>query len=69
MEDVEGKKIEEIVSKNKKLRRLELEGNFFGPETATAFVDALKKNNTLRYLDLENDNLTDGGKNIEGMKN
>ena len=68
LEDVEGKKIAEMVSKNKKLRRLELEGNFFGPETATAFADALKKNNTLRYLDLENNNLTDGGKNIEGMK-
>ena len=69
LEDVEGKKIAEMVSKNKKLRRLELEGNFFGPATATAFADALKKNNTLRYLDLENNNLTDQGKNIEGMKN
>ena len=58
-----------MLSKNKKLRRLELEGNFFGPETASAFAEALKKNNTLRYLDLENNNLTDGGKNIEGMKN
>ena len=69
LEDVEGKKIAEMISKNKKLRRLELEGNFFGPATATAFADALKKNNTLRYLDLENNNLTDQGKNIEGMKN
>ena len=69
LEDVEGKKIAEMVSKNKKLRRLELEGNFFGPETATAFADALKKNNTLRYLDLENNNLTDEDKNIEGTKN
>ena len=69
LEDVEGKRIAEMLSKNKKLRRLELEGNFFGPETASAFAEALKKNNTLRYLDLENNNLTDGGKNIEGMKN
>ena len=42
LEDVEGKKIAEMVSKNHKLRRLELEGNFFGPETATAFANALK---------------------------
>ena len=29
----------------------------------------MKKNNTLRYLDLENINLTEQDKNIEGMKN
>ena len=66
---IEIEKIMDNVTKKKKLRRLELEGNFFGPETATAFADALKKNNTLRYLDLENINLTEQDKNIEGMKN
>ena len=38
---------------NKVLRKLELEGNLLGPNSARAFGKALKKNITLRFLDLE----------------
>ena len=65
LHDIEGIRIAGMIKKKKKLRRLELEGNFLGPKTATAFGDALKVNNTLRYLDLENNNLT----KIEGNDN
>ena len=66
--EVEGKKIAEMVLKNKKLKRLKLKENFIGPETTSAFADALKKNSTLRYLDLENKDLTEIGKGVSGMK-
>jgi hypothetical protein len=38
---------------NKTLRKLELEGNLLGPNSARAFGKALKNNQTLRLLDLE----------------
>lgn len=57
-----------MLKKNKKLRRLELEGNFFGPEATKYFAEALKINKTLRYLDLENNNLTNRGEDDSGIE-
>lgn len=39
---------------NKVLRKLELEGNNLGPLCAFAFGRVLMENNSLRFLDLEN---------------
>ena len=68
--DEQGIKLAKMVQKNQKLRRLELEGNFLGPATCIAFGQALGEgqNRTLRYLDLENNNLTERGTNTEGIK-
>ena len=68
MTDENAKEIAEMLKKNKKLRRLELEGNLFSPEAAKYFADALKANKTLRYLDLENNNLTKRGEDDSGIK-
>jgi len=38
---------------NKVLRKLELEGNLLGPNSAREFGNVLKVNKTLRMLDLE----------------
>lgn len=38
---------------NKTLRKLELEGNLLGPNSAKKFGEALKHNISLRVLDLE----------------
>jgi hypothetical protein len=43
---------------NKTLRKIELEGNLLGIKTAAEFGKALKVNSTLRYLDLESNQLT-----------
>jgi Ran GTPase-activating protein (RanGAP) involved in mRNA processing and transport len=67
LNDTHGIQIAEMLKKNKKLRRLELEGNFFGPETAKALAEALRVNRTLRYLDLENNNLTNAGEDDSGI--
>ena len=47
-----------MLVKNKTLRKLELEGNLLGPNSARAFGEALKVNKTLRVLDLESNSLT-----------
>ena len=52
---------------NKKLRKLELEGNNLGPECAYAFGRALRVNTTLKYLDLESNNLTNDGTEFGGI--
>ena len=52
---------------NKTLRKLELEGNNIGPQTAKLFGQALRINTTLRYLDLENNTLTADGEDNGGM--
>lgn len=48
------------------MRKLELEGNLLGTETAKAFGKALRINTTLKALDLENNSLCGEG-NYEGM--
>lgn len=49
--------------------KLELEGNLLGPKAALEFGKTLKdKNKTLRYLDLENNYLTDSGATYDEVK-
>ena len=52
---------------NKTLRKLELEGNNLGPESAYTFGRALKVNTTLKYLDIESNNLTTDGTDFGGV--
>ena len=52
---------------NTSLRKLELEGNNIGPESAYYFARALKVNKTLKYLDLESNNLTTDGTDFSGV--
>jgi hypothetical protein len=66
--DAHAFQVGEMLKTNKKMRRLELEGNQFGPESCKHFADALKVNKTLRYLDLENNKLTDNGKDTSGVE-
>jgi hypothetical protein len=66
--DSHAAQIGEMLKTNKKIRRLELEGNQFGPDTCKHLADALKINKTLRYLDLENNKLTDFGKDTTGVE-
>lgn len=60
--DAQGVKIAEMLAHNTCLLKLELEGNLLGPKTALEFGRVLKdKNKTLRFLDLENNYLTNSG--------
>ena len=43
------------------MQKLELEGNLLANESAAQFAVLLENNNTLRYLDLSNNNLTNQG--------
>ena len=43
---------------NKNVRKLELEGNKLGPKTAAEFANVLKYSQTLLFLDLDNNMLT-----------
>ena len=51
--DSEGKEIAKMLLTNTTLRKLELEGNNLGLQSAYAFGRALKVNKTLKFLDLE----------------
>ena len=53
---------------NKTLRKIELEGNCLGMQTARVFALALRKNTTLKYLDLESNNLTHDGEESGGVE-
>lgn len=65
--DVEGQQISMMLNTNKKLRKLELEGNVLGPRSIAEFGRTLKHNETLRYLDLESNQLTAGGQEFWGI--
>lgn len=67
IQDAEGKEIAKILLTNTTLRKLELEGNNLGLQSAYAFGRALKVNKTLRYLDLESNQLTTDGTNWGGV--
>ncbi len=53
---------------NHNLEKIDLEGNLFGYESALEFGKLIAKNKVLRSIDLENNDLTNEGKNIEGIK-
>ena len=52
---------------NNVLRKLELEGNLLGPQSARAFGKSLKKNISLKVLDLESNQLTQDGQDMQGI--
>ena len=53
---------------NKTLRKLELEGNCLGLLTARVLATVFRKNTTLKYLDLESNNLTHDGEESGGVE-
>lgn len=53
---------------NHTLEKIELEGNLFGYETALEFGKLIAKNKVLRAIDLDNNDLTNDGKNVEGIQ-
>lgn len=64
--DAEGKEICEKLEKNQTLERLEMEGkrifdlgNKLGPTTLRALAKLLRVNDTIRFVDLERNNLLD----------
>ena len=67
--DAQGSKLAEMLSDNKSILKLELEGNLLGPKTALELGKVLKEQNkTLRYLDLENNYLTNSGASYDEVK-
>ena len=65
---MEGQDLAKALLTNKTLRKLELEGNCLGVQTARAFALAFRKNKTLRYLDLESNNLTHDAEENSGVE-
>merc|ERR1712083_1005122 len=57
-----------ILFSNKVLRKMELEGNNLGPKSAKEFGLALKVNTTLKFLDLESNQLTMGNEDTSGVQ-
>jgi len=53
IKDEDGVEIAKILYNNKCLKKLELEGNCLGPNTAKTLGKALRVNKTLQFLDLE----------------
>ena len=59
--DMDGCQIAIMLNHNRKLRKLELEGNQLGPQSLVEFGKMLRYNEKLQYLDLESNQLTVGG--------
>lgn len=57
IDDNDGLIIAKMLQYNKNLRKLELEGNLLGPQSASAFGHALKINKNLMVLNLESNQL------------
>lgn len=62
-----GCELARMLKTNKTLRKLELEGNLLGPNSAKYFGLALKENKTLLFLDLESNQLTIEGSDPKGI--
>ena len=67
IEDLDGIKVAQMLYTNDKLRKLDLEGNLLGPKSAQAFGEVLKVNKTLKYLNLESNQLTLDGQDMQGV--
>ena len=50
------------------MEKLELEGNLLGPKAALEIGMLIKDNKVIRYIDIENNDLTEGGTSVEGIK-
>lgn len=67
--DAQGVQLAEMLITNKCLLKLELEGNLLGSKTAQEFGKVLKESNkTLRFLDLENNYLTNSNTASDEVK-
>lgn len=58
LSDTEGKEICEKLLKNFTLERLELEGNLFTPEMLTHLAMLLTENDSIKFIDLEDNKFT-----------
>ena len=67
IEDENGAGIAAMLLVNNTLRKVELEGNKLGQNSAKAFAHVLRLNKSLEYLDLENNSLTGEGLAEDGM--
>ena len=66
-EDEVGVDLARMLMINKTVRKIELEGNKLGPKTAREFAYLLRLTTTLKYLDVENNQLTSDGDDISGV--
>lgn len=67
VEDEVGVDLARMLMLNKHLRKLELEGNKLGPKTAREFGNLLKITKTLKFLDFDNNTLTNEGDDPSGL--
>ncbi|CAJ1351054.1 unnamed protein product [Effrenium voratum] len=65
--DDDGVSLAGMLEKNKGLLKLECEGNNLGVQAAEKIGEALRKNDTLRSLNLESNNLTASGNDQKGI--
>ena len=65
--DHDGINLAYMLRTNKVLRKLELEGNNLGPLCAFAFGRVLQENTSLKFLDLESNQLTNDGSDFKGV--
>ena len=63
LNDEDGEEIAKMLLVNKRLEKVDLEGNQLSVRSAKAFALVIKTNTTLRYLDLEGNCLCSGGDN------
>jgi hypothetical protein len=66
-EDEIGVDLARMLMINTTVRKLELEGNKLGPKTAREFGYLLKITKTLKFLDLDNNMLTNDGDDTSGL--
>ena len=69
IEDKEGQDLGRMLLSNKVLRKLELEGNVLGLQTARAFAKVFRTNKTLKYINLESNNLSHDGEENGRVEN
>lgn len=67
IKDIEGNEIMKFLIENKHLEKLELEGNLLSVKTAEQLGNVLTYNKQLRHIDMEGNNLTEGGTNLNGL--
>lgn len=65
----EGVEIARNLKSNLNLEKLELEGNQLGPKAAFEMGELIKENKVIRFIDLENNNLTNSGADTNGITN
>lgn len=65
--DYDGILIASMLETNNTLRKLELEGNALGPQSAFTFGRVLETNKSLMFLDLESNQLTNDGSDFKGV--